>query len=143
MPEQLPKRARCQNWNRGVRSNDEQIIIAGHEDVRPSRDRCCYNPSITRIADAQLARRCWFGNDRKGSEDRLDRVDPIGRYLELRRQDTPKFSEDHIADDQLVFGEDGPKHIGAKSPCRESGDEDIGVEADPHETVRNTSSSVR
>ena len=143
LAQQLPKGARRQNSNRCVGSDDEQILIACHEDVRLTRDRRCYNPPIARIADTQLARRCWLGDDRKRSEDCLDRIDTIGRYLELRRQHTPKLSQDHFADDQFMLGQDSPKHVGAQTARGERRYENISVEADPHETALNTSSSVR
>ncbi len=54
-----------------------------------------------------------------------------------------EFSEYDFACNQLVLSEDDPHHIGAQSASGESGDEHIGVEEYPHDTVRAMSSSVR
>lgn len=42
-----------------------------------------------------------------------------------------------------LIAEHAPQYIGAEPPGGEGADQDVGVEEDPHETARKTSSSVR
>ena len=44
---------------------------------------------------------------------------------------------------ELVFRKNEPKEVRAKTTSREGADEDVGVEEHPHDTSRNTSSSLR
>ena len=55
----------------------------------------------------------------------------------------PEFGQNDLADNQLVFGQDRAEHVCAEPARGDRGDQHIGVETDPHETARNTSSSVR
>lgn len=143
LAQKLPERPRCQNPNRRVAGNREQILIAGDQDFRLTGNRGSQNPAIAGIVDKDVARGGRLGQDRKRVEDRFDRCDPIGGHFELGGQDPTEFGDNNLADHQLMLGEDGAEHIGAKAARGQRGDEYVGIEADPHETARNTSSSVR
>jgi len=60
----------------------------------------------------------------------------------LAKQATP-LDEVDFSRQQLVFGEDQAYDIRGETAGGQCADEDVGVEKDPHETSRKTSSSVK
>lgn len=140
--EQLPEGPRLERADRKVIRHVEQIAIACDEDVGAAGDGSGHDPTIGDIANRAG---CWLiglRDEGKRSEHRLDDVDAIGWDLEFSRQHATEFSEDNLADHEII-GEDGAEDIAAEAARGEGGDQDVRIETDPHETASNTSSSVR
>lgn len=64
-------------------------------------------------------------------------------YVHLLTQHPSQFSENRLAENELVFSEHHLENVCADAASGERADQDIGVEEDPQETSRKTSSSVR
>jgi len=92
---------------------------------------------------AALAKR--LGRSRSDiAREALRRQLALLQFEEARRSLMPiAEARRHLTDHQFVLRENGAKHVGTQAARGKGCDEDIGVEADPHETERNTSSSVR
>ncbi len=140
---ELPERAGVENPNRRLSLNGEEVAIAGDQHVGIPGDRCGEHPPVGGIPNRGRSRLGRLWDARKWREDGLDGVDTIGRELQLARQHASQLLENNVADDQVMLSEDRAKNVRAESASGECRNEDVGVEADPHDTARNTSSSVR
>lgn len=77
------------------------------------------------------------------SQEREDICDRAGRELQAALEHSAKLGKDDFTRDQVVLGKHYPQHIRTETARGERRNQDIGVEEHPHETSRNTSSSVR
>jgi hypothetical protein len=118
-------------------------MIASDEDVGVAGNGSGDDPAIGGVSNLAGRGSVGLGNNGKRREDRIDGVEAISWDLEFGSQNASEFTENDVADDKIVFSEDGPKHIGAEAAGGEGGDQDVGVETDSHETVSKISSSVR
>ena len=76
-------------------------------------------------------------------EELEDRIDRVRRQLDATGQGTPQLDQDDLPDNQIVLGKNVAENVGAQTSGRERCHEDVRVEEHPHDTSRNTSSSVR
>ncbi|GMV03720.1 MAG: hypothetical protein AMXMBFR53_00020 [Gemmatimonadota bacterium] len=91
---------------------------------------------VVRIAEDQIDG--WRARDDHslGPEESSDVFHCVARHLELRSEDPFEFTQDGLAENQLMVGEDHVQDIGTKTPSGEGTDEDVRVESDAHNTWR-------
>jgi len=141
--EKLPESSRVEGANRERSAHIEQIAIARHEDVSVASHGGGDNPLIGSIANDVGRWLIRFRNRWKRREHRVDGVHAIGRHLQLAPQHAMELREDDIANHEIMFGKHRTKDIGAQAPRGKGGHQNVRVEANSHDTARNTSSSVR
>lgn len=140
--QQFPECAGLENPNRSGILNREGIAIARHQHVGVPGDRGGEDPSIGRIANGRRSWRSRLGKAWKWCKNGVDGREAIRRHLELTGQDSPQLLQNDLADDQVVFGKDSAEDIRAQAPGGERRNEDVGVEADPHEELRDGAKDV-
>jgi hypothetical protein len=141
--EQFPEGTRIERSQRELVTYIQEIAIAGDENVGFPSEGGGDNPSVSRVTNDVRRRLIGFRNPREWRKDGIDRIESIGRHLELRTKYAPKLDEDHDADHKIMFREHRPEDVRAEAARGEGRDEDVRIEADSHEMARNTSSSVR
>lgn len=141
--EQLPEGAGFESTDWKSIGDIEQIAITRDENIGIAGDRSGDDPAIGGITNHVGGRLVGFRNERKRSEDGIDRVEAIGWDLEFGAQDAPELSEDNLTEHEIMLGEDGAEDIRAEAARSEGGDEDVRIETDSHETASKISSSVR
>ena len=121
----------------------QEIVISGYEDVRFPRYGRRQNPRVIRISDLD-------GIGLRGPRDYVLLSEKLLRFVyeSVRRvhpgpQHPAELIEVELAGNQLVLKEDEAKDVGTQTTGRERADEYVRVQEHPHETVLNTSSSVR
>lgn len=142
-PQEVPEGPRFKNPDIGPPGNLQKVRVARHQDVCRARDCGGQDPAIRRVTDGNCT---WFLGPRNEWECRkqaLDGRNPLGRKPQLGPQHPPELIQDDLADHQVVLGDSGAEYVRAKAAGRERGYENVGIEADPHETSRKTSSSVK
>jgi len=82
-------------------------------------------------------------DDSLGPKESTDVFRCVARHLEFRSEDPVEFTQDGLAENQLMVGEDQVQDIGTETPSGEGTDENVRVESDSHDTSRKMSSSVR
>ena len=121
----------------------QEVGVAGDEDVRRRCARIGQDPTIGGIPHDDAIHGVGLGDDLVGAQKRFHLIDPLGWKSELGCQHPPEFRQDDFANNEVVFGNDTAQQIGTDSASGNSTHQDVRVEEDPHETSRNTSSSVR
>ncbi len=121
----------------------KKVAIPGDENLRQSLKRFGQDRQVVRVAQVDV----WFGSvgDNRSllPQERL-RLPYCGRrHLHLLGEHSRQLGEYGLPKDELVFGHDYRDDIGTDTSSREGTHEHIGVEKDPQETSRKTSSSVR
>jgi hypothetical protein len=66
-----------------------------------------------------------------------------GRNSKAAPQDSAQLNQVNRTRQEFMFRKNEPKKVRAKTASRVGADEDVGVEEHPHDTSRNTSSSLR
>ena len=77
------------------------------------------------------------------AEQRFDLVDGAARQLDAISESTSELNQNDLADDQVMLCKNVVEEICAQTTRREGADQDVNVEENSHDTLRNTSSSVR
>ena len=77
------------------------------------------------------------------SEQLLSFVYESVRCVHPGPQHPAELLQVELAGNQIVLDMDEAKEVGTQAASRKGADKDVRVEKDPHETVLNTSSSVR
>jgi hypothetical protein len=70
-------------------------------------------------------------------------LDLLGWKLDLLLEHSFQLVQDDLTNNQFMLRKGQPNNIGTETSRGKSADKDIGIEKDPHDTVLNTSSSVR
>lgn len=143
MPQRLPEAARIHDGQRRGAFQFQQIAIPRDEDIRPRDQSGGNDPSVVGIADwgSGGSGRPW--DDFLIPEELNDLTNRPAREPEFPAQSLLEFGQDDFPCHQGVLREHVPQDIGAQSASGECRDENVGVEEDPHEMSRITSSSVR
>src|SRR2546425_5471748 len=139
----VPAAPRIHDRQWGSLFDAQEILIAGDEELGPTRQCRGEHPGVIRIAQRDLGGGRRSSDDGVGAELVLNESDLGGRHLEPLVQDPAELREIDFPSQQLVLGNDETKQISAEPAGREGADEDVRVEEDLHDTSRKTSSSVR
>lgn len=138
----LPKLARRNDLERASCREAQQRSIASDEDVGVAGERLTEHNCVRRI-DIHASGlgvvddlRCLAG----------DEIDNLGRpndgKLDLCTQRLLKFAKHVSPKNQVVVQQHQFEDLRTQSSCGERAHQDIRIEKDPHERMRNTSSSV-
>lgn len=139
----LPQTSRRDNPDRDRLLDLKEVPISGHEHDRLARDGLFKHRHIAGIPNLDPERRRPVDHSPVPTKERFYSLHRLWRHPQLPAQYTPQLVEHRLAYDQSVIGDDDPKHVRADAPGGHSTHQDVGVEEDPQETSRKTSSSVR
>jgi len=121
----------------------KQIPISCHEYCHLARDRLFQHGHIARIPNLDPEWPPPVNHGPVPTKERLHSLHRLWRHPQLPAQHTPQLVEHRLAYDQGVIGDHDPKHVRADAPGGHGAHQDVGVEEDPQEMSRKTSSSVR
>lgn len=77
------------------------------------------------------------------TQEGFEFLNDLSGYPHLLTQDPVDLRDHRFPHDQVVLGEDEIEDIGAQPSSRDGAHEYVGIESNPHDTSRNTSSSAR
>lgn len=120
----------------------QQIVVSGNDTVANTRNSRSQYPIVVGIAANGSIQSRWIDKLHATLKQQASVAGTCRRRFKLIEQLVLEFGQQAIATDQLMFTfaildqfvTEAPRHIGS--------DQDVGVEDEPHETSRNTSSSV-
>ena len=141
--QQFPESPWLEDGQGGFVLHGEQILIARHQNIGLASHGSCQDPSIGRITHVH---RAWFGrsrNDLESDEHGICGGESVGGETQLLFQNAVELVEDDLPEHEIMLGQHHPYHIRTKTTRGERSNQDIGVEAHPHEIALKTSSSVR
>ena len=141
--QQFPEFSWLEDGQGGFVLDGEQIRIARHKNIGLAGHGSCQDPSIGRITHVHWA---WFGRSRddlESDEHGIYGGKSIGGKTQFLFQNAVELVEDDLPEHEIMLGQHHPYHIRTKTTRCECSNQDIGVEAHPHDIALKTSSSVR
>jgi hypothetical protein len=142
-PDCLPKCPGAEAGQRRFLAEVKEVLVTRDENVGSSGNGGGEDPFIVRVAQPDLGGLCRPRDDRLPAKEFLGLLNLLGRNAYLLPKNASEFDEVNFACQQLVFRQDEAKDVSGKSAGGQCADQNVGVEEDPHETSRKTSSSVR
>ena len=120
-----------------------QLVITGNQNLCPGADGRRHDFRVILVLDGEVRQPFRLGHD--GILDDKFQVfrDQRFRDAELHGQDAPHLLKNPGTGDEFMGRQNGTEYVGAQPPGRNRADDDVSVQENPHETSRNTSSSVR
>jgi hypothetical protein len=119
----------------------EQIGVAGDDAIRASRQGGGQHPIIIRIATNRRGKFCGFDGFRPFGEHGQQRHFIRGK-IKFDAQLFPQFAKQNFRGDDGVGPQPHADEIAAHAVGHHGGNQNIGVEDEPHEMILKTSSSV-
>ena len=117
-------------------------MIAGHEQV--CRAGCSFGDHAgVRGIQALDGDRRGCNNRRLASQEGLGFLHDLLGQPKLLGQDATQLAQQCLPDHVGALGHDGLVDVGAEPAGGDGAHDDVGIEVDPQDTSRNTSSSVR
>ncbi len=117
--------------------------VTHHQDIGASSQCRSQYPTIGRIGARQDARLCGSRDDLFRAQVTLDLSDDPWRDPESLCKHATQFLQIDLSGKELVLAQYQSHQVRTETPGGVRTDQDNRVEENPHETSRNTSSSVR
>ncbi len=121
----------------------EQVTVARDQHRRTASDRFGQNMGVRRVADFDGRSRWTLHDLALAPEEGLRLPNHFVGHLHLVLQDAAELSQDPFPEHEFVLGQHDLQDLSGETSRGEGTQEDVGVEKNPHDTSRKTSSSVK